>query len=359
MKHQTTMRLGCAATAAMAALTLSACQPETVSGATTPPGATTGAPAPSAGGAQTEQSTAGGSTAPSDTGSSDTTQVKRGPDGGSPEKGTAPNGMFGVDGGYLVDGSKVTFVYNNGVRETIDVGQPITDPTHAKITTDEGTLTLTPTRGSWTTDSGAATVVDRHGAGTIVGSDGLIVVLAGGTSTCANASGLQFVGSDGRKGSASKGGLFYLSQDGKKTTFDAPSSGGTQAGQFTVCGVDDEVSMDLFSDVLFDFDESTLTSSGKAVVESAAATIEEDVKGKTVQVTGHTDSKGTPASNQRLGMARAQAVAAELKKRIPGLKVEVASAGQSEPIAANTTAQGEDLPDGRAKNRRVTITYTR
>lgn len=356
MKTRHVARWGSAATAMLAVAALSACQPETVSSGETAPATTASAAPTSAADAPSTTTSAAPSTPAS--GESDPSHAPWGPDGGIPNDHSAPRGVFSVDGGYLVDGSKVTFVYNNGVRQTIDVGQPIPDPTDAVVKTSLGTLTLTPDQATWRTDDGAS-VVDSHGAGTIVTNGGMILVLANGTATCANGSGLQFVGSGGNKASASKGGVFYVDESGKKTTFDKPSSGGSTAGQFTVCGIGDQVSMDLFSDVLFDFDKADLTAAGKAVVASAAATIKDDARGKTVHVTGHTDSKGTPAANVKLGMARAKAVAAVLKKQIPGVTVKVTSAGQTQPIAANTTPQGDDLPDGRAKNRRVSITYTR
>jgi len=361
MNRTTTTRLGCAATALALVCALSACQPETVSAtapATTAPGTSTRAPEVGDPGPVRQPSSSSPASPSTTTRTGDTTpRAPYGTDGGT--KGTAPRGVFGDHGGYLVDGSKVTFVYANGVRFTVDVGQTIDNPQHAKIKAAKGTLTLRPTRATWSSKAGATSFVDRSGAGTIINHGGVIVVLGNGTSTCANSDGLQFVGSSGDKATASKGGLFYIGPDGKKTSFGAPKSGSRTAGQFTVCGIGDQVSMDLFSDVLFAFDKSSLTPAGTQVVKSAASTIKDDVQGRAVQVTGHTDSLGTPAANKRLGLKRARSVANQLKSLIPGLHVAVRSAGQTEPIAANTHADGSDNPDGRAKNRRVTITYTR
>lgn len=71
----------------------------------------------------------------------------------------------------------------------------------------------------------------------------------------------------------------------------------------------------------------------------------------TVTVTGHTDSTASDAYNLDLSNRRAAAVASALAPRIPpGLTITAVGKGESEPIADNGT------PEGRALNRRVTIT---
>ncbi|NHN57152.1 OmpA family protein [Calidifontibacter sp. DB0510] len=261
-------------------------------------------------------------------------------------------------GGYLVEGSKVTFVYTNGVRYVVDTGAEISDPKQGTYTSPRGTLTLKGGRASWQgKGQSGASVVDANGAGTIIDKTGVIVVAKDGSTACANAQGLQFVGSDGSKGPAARSGAFYIDKDGKKTSIGNPGPGAKLAGRYTVCNVGNTTALDLFDDVLFDFDSSSLTPAGKAAVKSAAETIRESSKGKTLKIVGHTDSKGTPARNLQLGKQRAQAVADELKRLIPGVKLEVSSAGQTQPVAPNVTPDGSDNPEGRAKNRRVTITY--
>jgi OOP family OmpA-OmpF porin len=69
-----------------------------------------------------------------------------------------------------------------------------------------------------------------------------------------------------------------------------------------------------------------------------------------IEVGGHTDSRGSTESNQKLSEARANSVLSYLTSKFPGLQAEQFSAkgyGESTPIASNAT----DL--GRAKNRRV------
>lgn len=70
-------------------------------------------------------------------------------------------------------------------------------------------------------------------------------------------------------------------------------------------------------------------------------------------ITGHTDNVGSPASNQAFGLARARSIAKILEKNgIVKTRIQVASKGQTEPIADNNT------DDGRQKNRRVVLYST-
>lgn len=72
-----------------------------------------------------------------------------------------------------------------------------------------------------------------------------------------------------------------------------------------------------------------------------------------IDINGHTDNIGDPASNLRLSGARANAVKEYLEARnrrlFPEGRIHVSAFGQNSPIAPNETAEG------RAKNRRVTI----
>ena len=73
-----------------------------------------------------------------------------------------------------------------------------------------------------------------------------------------------------------------------------------------------------------------------------------------VDITGHTDSKGSDAYNERLGQKRAENVAKELRQRTDSSKVKINSVvgkGEKEPVASNQT------DEGRAQNRRVEIDF--
>jgi OOP family OmpA-OmpF porin len=70
-----------------------------------------------------------------------------------------------------------------------------------------------------------------------------------------------------------------------------------------------------------------------------------------LNITGHTDSKGSDAYNQSLGMKRAESTKKYFTgKGIPPEKIVVDSKGEKEPVSDNATE------DGRAKNRRTEIT---
>ncbi|MCE7991976.1 MAG: PorP/SprF family type IX secretion system membrane protein [Roseivirga sp.] len=72
---------------------------------------------------------------------------------------------------------------------------------------------------------------------------------------------------------------------------------------------------------------------------------------QTAEVTGHTDNVGSEEVNQRISLARAQAVADYLiSKGILASRITVSGKGESLPISTN------DTPAGRALNRRVEIT---
>lgn len=258
-------------------------------------------------------------------------------------------------GGYVVQGSKVTFVYRNGMRHQVDVGQSA--PTQdATVRTDRGTLVLKNGSATFTDDHGATTVTPQ-GAGAVADATGTIVVTPGGSTTCADSEGLQFVGSDGSKGALDENGVFYTDKDGKTVSEGRSPEVKELAGRYTVCNVGNTATVDLYSDVLFEFDSAELTTAGRASVDAAARLMRGVTRGKGVAVTGHTDSVGPMADNEALGMRRAEAVAKQLRAALPGVKFAERSAGETEPVAANVTPDGQDNPSGRAKNRRVTITW--
>ncbi len=105
----------------------------------------------------------------------------------------------------------------------------------------------------------------------------------------------------------------------------------------------------LAADALFDFDKAILKPEGKAKLDDLYAKLQ-DVKYEVITATGHTDSVGSAAYNQKLSMRRAQAVKAYLtKKGVDAKNVFADGKGKSRPVASNKTAAG------RAKNRRVEI----
>jgi outer membrane protein OmpA-like peptidoglycan-associated protein len=121
-----------------------------------------------------------------------------------------------------------------------------------------------------------------------------------------------------------------------------------------------EVQVTLAADVFFAFDKADLTVPAAVALADLAPRIGDQAKG-TVRIEGYTDAKGTDAYNIDLSQRRAAAVQADLSRRLTGrnLNFEATGKGATNFVAPNTRPDGSDDPDGRARNRRVTITYTR
>ena len=103
------------------------------------------------------------------------------------------------------------------------------------------------------------------------------------------------------------------------------------------------------ADAFFDFDKAVLKPEGKAKLDDLVA----KVKGISLEViiaVGHTDSVGTDGYNQKLSVARSEAVKAYLvSKGIEKNRVYTEGKGEKQPAADNKTSEG------RAKNRRVEV----
>ncbi len=103
------------------------------------------------------------------------------------------------------------------------------------------------------------------------------------------------------------------------------------------------------ADAFFDFDKSVLKPEGKAKLDDLVAKVK-DISLEVIIAVGHTDSVGTDEYNQKLSIARSEAVKAYLvSKGIEKNRVYTEGKGKKQPAADNKTA------DGRSKNRRVEI----
>ena len=72
------------------------------------------------------------------------------------------------------------------------------------------------------------------------------------------------------------------------------------------------------------------------------------VKGRKVEIIGHTDNVGLRATNQGLSQARAEAVKAYMASHgINGDLLTASGQGSDRPVASNETSEG------RARNRRI------
>ena len=117
----------------------------------------------------------------------------------------------------------------------------------------------------------------------------------------------------------------------------------------SVTRVGDDIILNMPSNITFDTDQSAIKPQFFETLNSVAIVLQEFNR-TLVDVTGHTDSTGTPQHNQRLSEARAGSVAEYLiaQGNNPN-RFQAIGMGQNDPIASNTT------PEGRAQNRRVEI----
>ena len=105
------------------------------------------------------------------------------------------------------------------------------------------------------------------------------------------------------------------------------------------------------AEALFDFDKSVLKPEGKKSIDDAIAKMK-SIDVEIVIATGHTDSIGTDAYNQKLSERRATSVKEYMvSKGVPAAKVTTLGKGETQPVATNKTKEG------RAKNRRVDIEF--
>jgi len=111
-------------------------------------------------------------------------------------------------------------------------------------------------------------------------------------------------------------------------------------------------SCDTTRQLTFKLNSAELTDEDKVILDEVVENLTR-LKFVSGTVVGHTDSSGSEAYNQALSERRAQTVATYLEgKGIGAGRLKVSGAGESEPIADNTTA------DGRAQNRRVVLKRT-
>ena len=101
----------------------------------------------------------------------------------------------------------------------------------------------------------------------------------------------------------------------------------------------------------FKFGKTTLPDEAKAKIDEMVAQMKQDPKNIYLEIEGHTDSVGDKATNEKIGLARADAVKRYLYEQyqIPLHKMNVISYGKDKPVAPNKTKAG------RAQNRRVVI----
>lgn len=119
----------------------------------------------------------------------------------------------------------------------------------------------------------------------------------------------------------------------------------------------DTTTVTIAADVLFEFDEATLSDDAHETLSDTAERLS-GVSG-TVEVVGHSDGIGDESYNQELSEERADAVKGALEDELgsEAPEIEASGRGSDEPVAEETTSEGEDDPGARAQNRRVEISF--
>jgi peptidoglycan-associated lipoprotein len=101
----------------------------------------------------------------------------------------------------------------------------------------------------------------------------------------------------------------------------------------------------------FKLGQTALPDGAKMKIDQMVQQMKQDPKNVYIEIEGHTDNLGDKALNEKIGLARAEAVERYLYEQyqIPLHKMNIISYGQDKPAAPNTTRAG------RAQNRRVVI----
>ncbi len=100
--------------------------------------------------------------------------------------------------------------------------------------------------------------------------------------------------------------------------------------------------------IYYEFDSSSLTEQAKNKIDTTIYQILRETPDIIVELSSHTDSKGSDEYNQKLSQKRAQSVVDYLQRKgIDKKRLRAKGYGENKPIATNETEEG------RAKNRRT------
>lgn len=102
--------------------------------------------------------------------------------------------------------------------------------------------------------------------------------------------------------------------------------------------------------VTFASGKAILSDDGQARLTALANQLKSDNQNVYLEIQGHTDSQGSDATNEKVGMDRANAVRTYLAKQgVPLSRMNSTSYGEEAPVADNATRAGREA------NRRVVI----
>jgi OOP family OmpA-OmpF porin len=110
----------------------------------------------------------------------------------------------------------------------------------------------------------------------------------------------------------------------------------------------------VLKNVQFDYNSAALNVTSKKVIDSTLIGIFRQNPEIIIEISAHTDDKGSADFNMRLSQKRAESVVAYLVSK--GIRKEQLLAkgyGETQPIAPNSKPDGSDNPEGRELNRRT------
>jgi outer membrane protein OmpA-like peptidoglycan-associated protein len=118
-----------------------------------------------------------------------------------------------------------------------------------------------------------------------------------------------------------------------------------------------EITIELAADFLFDFDKYVLKSEAVPSLRKVGEVVKAYPKAPLL-IEGHTDGRGTHPYNIKLSENRALSVKNWLVQNagVDSARINTRGWGETKPVAPNTNPDGSDNPQGRQKNRRVSIT---
>jgi OOP family OmpA-OmpF porin len=109
-----------------------------------------------------------------------------------------------------------------------------------------------------------------------------------------------------------------------------------------------------FDNIQFETNSNKLTAASTVIVDNIAKIMSSSTAKYKLNIAGHTDADGSDAYNQKLSVARANAVKAYLQDK--GVATDLMTTtgyGESKPVGTNATAEGK------AKNRRVEFSISK
>ncbi len=110
----------------------------------------------------------------------------------------------------------------------------------------------------------------------------------------------------------------------------------------------------LLANILYEFNSAELTAEAKMAIDTTLYKMMVENPRIIIQISSHTDSKGTASYNLSLSEKRAKSVLRYMiQKGIKAERIKSKGYGESKPVAPNTKEDGSDNPEGRKLNRRT------